>query len=909
MSTPQKPPAAAPVNQGDGGYREPLRSPVPKGTPVTSKFGPRKSPGGIGSTDHKGVDLGVSEGTAVTSAASGTVIAAGRAGGLGNSVRIRHDDQTETRYSHLSDINVKVGQKVVGGEPIGKSGSTGNATGPHLHYEVFKPDANGNLVQVNPLSKTTTIDPADRQKDAADTTRKEEVKQRQTAVAYNQDEIIQAMITGEHFKDNLANDYDNLTYHWRLFITADQAMDSRVTNEATIQSFYEEIRKFEQVTVAESGVTSYSIDEVTMEMITGTDHQTGSNLFTSIGMKITEPNGVNFLDALRNAALEVGVRNYQKCFYYLELSFKGYDQDGSVNLDPFTSLPNGGKWLWSVVINNIDVRLDAGGGSYNLDMVPLDHSLLVGQLNIVPASVSISGGTVGEFMDNLCTGLNNVWAHLKSGSNVIKFNTQFHPVTDVMTADEVRAMPISPKEEELNEERQIAFDANRTGHISQGVTISQVLDMIMGTSEKAQDLAKDSVNKFDTTDSAEKVNSTGYRQSIIWRIEPEVVFHDYDWLFNDYCKTITLHIYGFRHHAVVLSPIDTVTDAETQKAIIADMAKRDFLRKRYEYLFTGLNTEVLDLDLNFNLAWSAALPRLVEATQEQVAPHAKVDTTPKPDEQKRRDSKPQFDKNKVLSDQKKIADAEREAQNAYEAEARKGDKADPEKLKKLKVELDRMTAISKRAVAAVDKIRGRMNAERPAIGPGDQYDRKYGEELTRQQYELKEQEKKEAFPVTIENAETEIPGMAGQYHPGKSLYGAVLNQAYGPMMKQFQQIELSIRGDPYWIGSGSFEYAIARKSETWEGQARPNSSQGCPTILFKMRYPLGQDDNGDVIINTNETVTGVYQVNRVQHKFTDGKFTQVLKANRVVLVQAYTSLFKSIYPDSSNSPNDDEGAT
>ena len=61
---------------------------------------------------------------------------AGWKGGYGNIIHIRHGNGMETRYAHLSKINFKVGQKVTAGQAIGRVGSTGTATGPHLHFEV-----------------------------------------------------------------------------------------------------------------------------------------------------------------------------------------------------------------------------------------------------------------------------------------------------------------------------------------------------------------------------------------------------------------------------------------------------------------------------------------------------------------------------------------------------------------------------------------------------------------------------------------------------------------------------------------------------------------------------------------------------------------------------------------------------
>lgn len=119
---------------------------LPFGFPVsgyyrsTSGFGPRWG------RMHEGHDWAGATGTPIHATADGVVVHAGRQGGYGNLIKIRHEFGFETRYAHLSRIRVKVGQRVSRGERIGDMGNTGRSTGTHLHYEVR---VGGN--PVNPL--------------------------------------------------------------------------------------------------------------------------------------------------------------------------------------------------------------------------------------------------------------------------------------------------------------------------------------------------------------------------------------------------------------------------------------------------------------------------------------------------------------------------------------------------------------------------------------------------------------------------------------------------------------------------------------------------------------------------------------------------------------------------------------
>ena len=103
---------------------------------VSSHFGFRVSPGGIGSTYHEGLDIASSYGNPVHATANGRITQAGWVNGYGYLVEIDHGNGIKTRYGHNSALLVSVGNQVVQGQTISLIGSTGNSTGPHCHYEV-----------------------------------------------------------------------------------------------------------------------------------------------------------------------------------------------------------------------------------------------------------------------------------------------------------------------------------------------------------------------------------------------------------------------------------------------------------------------------------------------------------------------------------------------------------------------------------------------------------------------------------------------------------------------------------------------------------------------------------------------------------------------------------------------------
>ncbi|HWM37401.1 MAG TPA: LysM peptidoglycan-binding domain-containing M23 family metallopeptidase, partial [Streptomyces sp.] len=107
-------------------------APVSSGT--STPYG--ASGGSWSSGKHTGVDFSAPSGTSVKAVTSGTVVQAGWSGSYGNQVVLKHEDGKFSQYGHLSSVSVRPGQQVSVGDQVGASGSTGNSTGPHLHFEV-----------------------------------------------------------------------------------------------------------------------------------------------------------------------------------------------------------------------------------------------------------------------------------------------------------------------------------------------------------------------------------------------------------------------------------------------------------------------------------------------------------------------------------------------------------------------------------------------------------------------------------------------------------------------------------------------------------------------------------------------------------------------------------------------------
>lgn len=136
----------------DISFKDIIKRPVSGGR-ISSHYGWRVHPITHNHRMHTGIDYAVPIGTQVKAAQHGKVIFAGRQGGYGNLLVIKHNDTYRTAYAHLDKFNVAIGDWVNQGDVVAYSGNTGLSTGPHLHFEIRK-----NGLSLNPLTGESSSD-------------------------------------------------------------------------------------------------------------------------------------------------------------------------------------------------------------------------------------------------------------------------------------------------------------------------------------------------------------------------------------------------------------------------------------------------------------------------------------------------------------------------------------------------------------------------------------------------------------------------------------------------------------------------------------------------------------------------------------------------------------------------------
>jgi hypothetical protein len=714
---------------------------------------------------------------------------------------------------------------------------------------------------------------------------------------------------------NILSSVDQPAYHIRFFITEDLTWD--FNNYQTYTQFVaDKINKAAQTTIAESGVTGINIQSLTMQAIAAPNNVTRSFSATSMTLVISEPMGVSFFDMVIQAAAELKIKNFSKFFYYLQISFKGYENGiPSGNVCPNSS--NGGQWIYQVAVTDVAVDSNASGSVYTMTLMPYEEdSTFSADAMVLRDSFAPTGTTVGGVLKELSDQINQ--ANFRDyGFQTQTFSFAITPVTSDSVIIDPGSWAITPAIVDFNSQRSMAMSTTEgtdqnvpiKGQFARGTKIHDVIELLFLNSKDGQKLAKD-VNKQNEID---KTDGTP-REPIIFRYEPRVENAGYDYYHEIYIQNITLDIksYFTTRPIITHNDVEQYKDTTFQQTLVTKLREAGYLTKRYDYMFTGLNTEVLNFDFKFNFNWAAAIPRLAGYQNSYESTTMQAKDNP----------------NKVRLDQ--IA---KDAQNANAALDK--DKATLNDLQQKQANLTQGNPVSSLSAdqltqynatqkqititqADANKLNGSINIIGNASSTietiyNSQQASKLGNLPASRQAtisyaeDMLDAQGAPRFPISIKQDGADPRNDASGPYPDqftrdRSVYSAILNQMYGPVATSLVNITLEIKGDPYWLGDGNLERSLknflASKAQTprshlSKGAVSSTSvdfSYGDIMFLISFLYPLGLNPDGSPILNANGTFTGVYAVKSVTHTFSGGSFRQTLTSQRMERIDAFKAL-------------------
>lgn len=729
------------------------------------------------------------------------------------------------------------------------------------------------------------------------------------------------------YAPNVLSNLYNYTYHFKFYVTSEEDLVVTAGRQPSLDQLHTLLENIPKIVIAESGVTAgFNIKDVEIENIMGPSFDSrNAGEIKNIRMTIVEPLGSSLLESMVTAASSLVVQNFSKMWYFLELSFMGYDESGEIinNALDTLKLQNKGKWIYKVSITNMEVHMDEGGATYNLSMIPYNMTAFdEGQCGCVPDNINVSGETIKEFCDDLAEKITKAWKD-RYLDEIYKFNFKIHPIDLKGVVANPNNFKVVPSKDDpidglgLSQNSEGQGTGKNSGTINKGVHIADIISYLYAHCEEAQKLILD-VNSPGVLDDATDANGNAintassdvatyngkkYRVPVVPIIEPEIIVTGYDEFTGNYYKEITYHIYGYRNFTTNISTgqdQNVINDPKVSFDMVSDMIESKLLKKKYEHRFTGKNTEVIRFDMDYNFSYTAILPKFVgyNANIRSVSLGEKFN--PKKDrpeniiEQAYNDLKSKKKELTIRQLQALLNNAQ-QTLDTYEAIAnspkndtrytdaeRRDAKKQVELAKNIKLlATPQLQKVRKNSAARQKRTQDQLNSQARTLV--------FAEDLMPDSNPFK-------ITYTQQNNESMQAigtGLIGPWHRGASLVGALLNQIHTPTISALNKINLDIRGDPYWIGRSNLEKTAFHyqdeKVSIVPDFSLADSTFGDSAMTLIFRFPSKIDpDTGVPVIRRDDMFTGVYRVINVKNTFADGQFKQSLEAIKIDLARLPT---------------------
>ncbi|BDR25908.1 structural protein [Pseudomonas phage vB_PaeM_PA5oct] len=641
------------------------------------------------------------------------------------------------------------------------------------------------------------------------------------------------------FLPNPLDSITSTTYHLRLYMCS---IEDIVNNNVLDRS--------RQITIAESGVTGLGIDDFILTTVPGMTVETGTGESTTLSFKIQEPHGSSMLDQLYASAVSLGIDNYLKAPYFMELTFKGRTTT--------SSLPSvmKAKWVFPITITKMDMVVTGSGTTY--DFVGAVYSELgyTNQYGDMQQGISLSGKTVGEMLEKLKQSLNDRQPQRAS-------NKQLKPDKyEIIISDErlINApLKISNSDQTIDRLSDYVVDDNSvtTVQFYDNTSIQYIIETIINSTEVIEkEIAGSDVPAHP------QFNPDPNRSMVkkLYRVLSQVDTLEYDPGRGDYARNFRYVIVPYDTMTIVASKDESRVTPESSENRFNEYLGRSVLRKHYNYLFTGLNDQILDFNLKFNFMWYATLPRQTGT----------VDTYTSVDPGRR------MSPDQLLLKQKMSTSAS--VKSKFNSTVTPGtDRQDPRNVSTVDTNTEQSSLVSKGRQA---RIRENTNAD-----PDTDQETEVRQNAI-QFIEDATADSLSKLPITtIETPDTSNDdiGVEDNYHAGKSFLSSLFSQIMYDDNAELLKIDLSIKGDPYWLGpptTNKISTVEDRINSTNTSYVNPTSSQ--VFFLFTSQTPNLNYIEGTVTssMKQNTIINGIYQVIVVKHVFSKGIFRQELQAVR-----------------------------
>lgn len=715
-------------------------------------------------------------------------------------------------------------------------------------------------------------------------------------------------------EQNILDRFDLPTYHIRYYMMADKAVEADDFSGA----------RRERIIIAESGVTALEIDDLEIHTVAGISREAGIGKATNFSFTIIEPHGAQLLDRIAEAANRLGIANFAKAPFFLEVSFRGRSTGDLSSMEPGTDNElRGLVWTWPIIMTKMAMNVNVGGSTYALEAAIYGDLAYTNQASDVEKSTVVTASTVGEFFTGFEEQLNLREAE-KAESNKYKEIDKYKFFIDEKILNE----KIIPDRIGDQQNRAATMNKLENGKIEftfqPGISIDRVVESILSLTAFFQKEIKGTDDK--DTQGDDKKGEDAIFQTL-YRMLADTKMGPYDTERQDYQRTYRYLIVPYNMTTVqtISNEKSTVDSNQRFQAI----KRKGLVRKIYDYIYTGLNDQVLDFDLTFNFNWYAALP--LQGGKSTNVADAEVKGT-QTDAQKESsllassDSIRNFDPSvsssaPVLSAFELLSGAGTNLVTAATAEINDiiGTQVatTDELLEQFQSGLEPQFSPVPGVVGGGSSLVSQLldGARTPKITADDSAKNLAQQGLTDAPARLEDVSVGEKDVALFLSTYTESHPTQGSSSgsgglvasPGQTMLSAMFEQAQSPVSADLLNIDLKIKGDPYWLEPppaliniaplSSLERALAKRGidPTVEGAVveiispatesditTVDTSESQTYMIFRSFTPQQFDAETGLTApgNANNVLNGIYAVRTVTHSFSGGQFTQDLHAIR-----------------------------
>tara|TARA_S200000501_G_scaffold193304_1_gene182120 strand:+ start:1316 stop:3409 length:2094 start_codon:yes stop_codon:yes gene_type:complete len=582
----------------------------------------------------------------------------------------------------------------------------------------------------------------------------------------------------------------------------------------------------QKITIAETGTTSvFNLTDLDLFHSVSWNNETRGAMGVGCNISIVETHGSALLDYLNQACQDLSIKAPKEAGYILEIMFKNGNAE---KIEPGESEY---YFVYPLVFKSMTITITEQGAQYRISAVePGIHSVYGNVGPITKNNCSLPAKDLGEWVDAFNAYLNDAAQQEVDSKN--------HGIRDryaIYIEEKWRSWKFANLENGPDENSQTGryhLDPSKLiVQIAKGSNIPDILAAVVGSTTEMQKLE---TSQGKTLRQSPDGDATAANDVVkYWKVTSDMRFGKYDKTRKKYSR---LYLYAFTPflESAVYPPelSDQFNNEKTMKERVTKLINEQLLAKRYDYNYTGINTEVIRFDMQLDLTYFRALP--VRAGHQKRESH-------------RQNANKTDIKNPVGTTNNGGAYSPAQA-SSFGAD-----------------------------VTVADLLQ----ADQKALAKETQTNVRAGSGLFLESYAMPEDREEINFFTVPADTIDQGDGLSGTVTPDKSRGLIKFGDAYMELSggNEFHTIDIEIKGDPYWLGMSNLTKQF-RNANTGVAEFALYEKGG---LLFwlNVKSPKEPDPlTGKMEFDDNTTISGIFKVKKVISRFVNGSFTQTLEATR-----------------------------